>query len=82
MLEQRDLERISLLNALCHMKDKAILIPLHKKRGKKELIIVQIPSFLNTSPIGHSDLQRTIKHLVHPVSIHAMLITILFIGYL
>lgn len=76
MLKQRDLERISLCNMLSHTNDKAVLIPLQKKRRKKKLFIVRIPSFLNFYPIGHSALQRTINELVHPVSIYAMLITI------
>ena len=61
MLKQRDLERISLHNVFSHTNDKAVLIPLHKKMEKKELIIVQVPPFLSIFPIGYAVLQRTIN---------------------
>lgn len=40
------------------------------------MVIAAIPSFLNVSTVRHSDLQRTVNHLVPPVSIYALLITI------
>lgn len=76
LLNQRDLERLSLCNMLFHRNYIAFFILLHKKSGKKELVIIQIPSFLNISPTGYSDLQRTLNHLDHPVSIYSMLKTI------
>lgn len=43
---------------------------------------MQIFTFLNISPSGCSDLQRTLNHLDHPMSVYSMLKTIyLFIIY-
>lgn len=44
ILKQRDLQKIILCNMLVHDNDKTIL--LHKKKGKRELKIVLVLSFI------------------------------------
>lgn len=75
ILKQRDLQKIILCNILIHANVKTIL--LHKKKGKRELAIVLVPSFLNISPIGYSHFLRSINCLIHPVPMNNNI----FIGY-